>query len=75
MYDAIPGNFARVVRKLGTSLSNRAHHENFRFFPSEDLQKAIYIFQILVNGSGGARPQNLGLTFEGQTHIWGGGVR
>ena len=30
--DAIPGSFARVVGRLGTSLSNRAHRENFRWF-------------------------------------------
>ena len=28
--DAIPGSFARAVGNLGTSLSNRAHRENFR---------------------------------------------
>ena len=28
--DAIPGSFPRVVGRLGTSLSNRAHRENFR---------------------------------------------
>ena len=27
--DAIPGSFARAVGNLGTSLSNRAHRENF----------------------------------------------
>jgi hypothetical protein len=30
--DAIPGSFARVVGKLGTSLTNRAHRENFRWY-------------------------------------------
>jgi hypothetical protein len=30
--DAIPGSFARVVEKLGTSLTNRAHRENFRWY-------------------------------------------
>jgi hypothetical protein len=29
--DAIPGSFAGVVGKLGTSLSNRAHREHFRW--------------------------------------------
>ena len=29
--DAFPGSFARVVGKLDTSLSNRAHRENFRW--------------------------------------------
>ena len=28
--DAIPGSFARAEGNLGTSLSNRAHRENFR---------------------------------------------
>jgi 3-dehydroquinate dehydratase len=28
--DAIPGSFARAVGNPGTSLSNRAHRENFR---------------------------------------------
>jgi hypothetical protein len=28
--DAIPGSFPLVVGRLGTSLSNRAHRENFR---------------------------------------------
>ena len=31
--DAIPGSFARAVGNLGTSLSNRAHRENFRHMP------------------------------------------
>jgi hypothetical protein len=30
--DAIPESFARVVGKLGTSLSNRAHRENFWWY-------------------------------------------
>jgi uncharacterized membrane protein YhaH (DUF805 family) len=30
--DAIPESLARVVGKLGTSLSNRAHRENFWWY-------------------------------------------
>jgi hypothetical protein len=30
--DAIPESFARVVGKLGTSLSNHAHRENFWWY-------------------------------------------
>ena len=33
--DAIPGSFARAVGNLGTSLSNRAHRENFRHMPPQ----------------------------------------
>ena len=34
--DAIPGSYARAVGNLGTSLSNRAHRENyFRHMPPQ----------------------------------------
>jgi hypothetical protein len=35
--DAIPGSFARVVGKLGNSLTNRAHRENFHVLSKNDV--------------------------------------
>jgi hypothetical protein len=42
--DAIPGSFARVVGKLGTSLTNRAQRENLSKWQNTYLHKDYNYF-------------------------------